>query len=146
LPILHCDTGSAVLRLLIGIYRVEGVKVNVLVFDRKPASESTWTKALWIYDLRTDKDFTRNTGQLIRAHLGEFVECYRLGNRHNRVATWSGENPDGRWHAYSYVEPVQRHKLSLDIFWLRDSLPKRAARLCGSLEKDSRARLSRPLR
>jgi len=30
------------------------VSDNVLFFDRKAASESPWTKTLWIYDLRTN--------------------------------------------------------------------------------------------
>jgi hypothetical protein len=35
-----------------GIFCAQGVKSNVLFFDRKPASETPWTKQLWIYDLR----------------------------------------------------------------------------------------------
>jgi type I restriction enzyme M protein len=41
------------LRLPTGIFYAQGVKANVLFFDRKPASEEPWTKELWIYDLRT---------------------------------------------------------------------------------------------
>jgi len=48
------------------------------------------------------------------------VELYQAGNRHQRQATWSPENPDGRWRAYSYEELVARDKTSLDIFWLKD--------------------------
>jgi N-6 DNA Methylase len=43
------------LRLPTGIFYKQGVKANVLFFDRKPASETPWTKALWIYDFRTNK-------------------------------------------------------------------------------------------
>jgi type I restriction enzyme M protein len=35
----------------------QGVKANVLFFDRKPASETPWTRTLWIYDLRTNQHF-----------------------------------------------------------------------------------------
>lgn len=42
-------------------------------------------------------------------------------NRHQRQATWSPENPEGRWRAYSYDELVVRDKTSLDIFWLKDA-------------------------
>ncbi len=41
-------------------------------------------------------------------------------NRHQRAATWSEENPDGRWRAYGYEELMARDKVNLDIFWLRD--------------------------
>ena len=31
-----------------------------------------------------------------------------------------GEGANGRWRAYTYDELINRDKLSLDIFWLRD--------------------------
>lgn len=37
------------------------------------ASDSPWTKPLWIYDLRTNKHFTLKTNPLTRADLNEFV-------------------------------------------------------------------------
>jgi type I restriction enzyme M protein len=39
---------------------------------------------------------------------------------HRRKATWSEKNPEGRWRAYTYAELLQRDKVSLDLFWLRD--------------------------
>ena len=108
------------LRLPTGLFYAQGVKANVLFFDKKPASESPWTKQLWIYDLRTNKHFTLKTNPLTRADLDEFVALYQVGNRHQRQATWTPENPEGRWRAYSYDELVARDKTSLDIFWLKD--------------------------
>jgi type I restriction enzyme M protein len=52
--------------------------------------------------------------------LMEFVALYNPKNRHDRKATWSPENPDGRWRAYDYAELAVRDKASLDIFWLKD--------------------------
>ncbi len=46
------------LRLPTGIFYAQGVKANVLFFDRKPAQEPPWTTKLWIYDLRTNLHFT----------------------------------------------------------------------------------------
>ena len=92
----------------------------MLFFDRKPASETPWTKILWVYDLRTNKHFTLKQNTLTRTDLDEFVACYMPGERHKRTATWSEKNPNGRWRAYSYDELVARDKVSLDIFWLRD--------------------------
>ena len=57
---------------------------------------------------------------MTRTDLDEFVECFRPGDRHNRVASWSEESPDGRWRPYSYDEIISRDKVSLDLFWLRD--------------------------
>jgi type I restriction enzyme M protein len=72
------------------------VKANVLFFDKKEASETPWTKKLWIYDLRTNEHFTLKTNPLRRKHLDEFVECCNVANRHERKATWSEEYTDGR--------------------------------------------------
>ncbi len=108
------------LRLPTGIFYAQGVKANVLFFDRMGPGATAWTKQLWIYDLRTNKHFTLRTRPLQRADLDEFVECYKADNPHLRKPTWSEEKLDGRWRVYSYEELLQRDKLSLDIFWLRD--------------------------
>jgi hypothetical protein len=41
------------LRLPTGIFYAQGVKANVLFFDRKPAAEKPWTEKLWISAART---------------------------------------------------------------------------------------------
>jgi type I restriction enzyme M protein len=92
----------------------------VLFFDRRPASETPWTKKLWVYDMRTNEHFTLKTNPLKRADLDDFVLCYRAENRHQRKATWSESQPDGRWRAYPYEELTARDKCSLDVFWLKD--------------------------
>jgi type I restriction enzyme M protein len=102
------------------LFYAQGVKANVLFFDRKPASETPWTKKLWIYDLRTNQHFTLKTGSLKRSDLDEFVECYSPVNRHVRKPTWSEDNPDGRWRSFDYEELIQRDKVNLDIFWIKD--------------------------
>jgi len=118
--LLHeCDVHT-LLRLPTGLFYAQGVKANVLFFDRKPASETPWTKKLWIYDLRTNIHFTLKTNPLKRSDLDEFVTLYNSKNRHTRKPTWSDKTPTGRWRAYDYDELVARDKASLDIFWLRD--------------------------
>jgi type I restriction enzyme M protein len=125
--LLHeCDVHT-LLRLPTGLFYAQGVKANVLYFDKKPASEMPWTQKLWIYDLRTNKHFTLKTGPMKREDLDEFVAVYNPANRHERKAKWSaapdasaGTGPDGRWRVYGYDELVARDKASLDIFWLRD--------------------------
>jgi type I restriction enzyme M protein len=118
--LLHeCDVYT-LLRLPTGLFYAQGVKANVLFFDKKPASETPWTKKLWIYDFRTNKDFTLKTNPLKRSDLDEFVKCYNPENRHNRNPTWSEKNPQGRWREFNYEELINRDKASLDIFWLKD--------------------------
>ena len=118
--LLHeCDVHT-LLRLPTGLFYAQGVKANVLFFDKKQASETPWTKKLWIYDLRINKHFTLKTDPLKREDLDEFVKRYNPENRYQREPTWSESNPNGRWRAYDYEELINRDKASLDIFWLRD--------------------------
>ena len=111
--LLHeCDVHT-LLRLPTGIFYAQGVKANVLFFDRKPGSETPWTKELWIYDLRTNQHFTLKQNPLTRADLDDFVDCYRPGAIGEREET-------ERFKRFSYDELIARDKASLDIFWLRD--------------------------
>jgi len=111
--LLHeCDVHT-LLRLPTGIFYAQGVKANVLFFDRKTASEKPWTDKLWIYDLRTNKHFTLKTNPLRYEDLQDFIRCYNPKNRFNREET-------ERFKAFTYDELVQRDKVSLDLFWLKD--------------------------
>ncbi len=102
------------LRLPTGIFYAQGVKANVLFFDKKPAAERPWTERLWVYDLRTNQHFTLKQNQLRREHLRDFVDCFAPGKpRSERVET-------ERFQSFSYDELVARDKANLDITWLRD--------------------------
>jgi len=111
--LLHeCDVHT-LLRLPTGVFYAQGVKANVLLFDRKPASEIPWTKDFWIYDLRTNKHFTLKTNPLKYGDLKDFIRCCNPKNRHQREET-------ERFKRFTYDELMQRDKVSLDIFWLKD--------------------------
>jgi type I restriction enzyme M protein len=111
--LLHeCDVHT-LLRLPTGIFYAQGVKANVLFFERRPGSETAWTKDVWVYDLRTNKHFTLKTRTLTRADLDDFVACYNPADRHKRVET-------ERFKRFAYEDLLARDKVSLDIFWLRD--------------------------
>ncbi len=107
-----CDVHT-LLRLPTGIFYAQGVKANVLFFDAKPKDGKVHTKGVWIYDLRTNKHFTLKTRALKRDDLQDFVDCYRPGNRHERVES-------ERFHYFDYDALVKRDKASLDLFWLKD--------------------------
>ena len=117
----QCDAHT-LLRLPTGVFYAQGVKANVLFFDRKPASETPWTQDLWIYDLRTNQRFTLKTNPLHRSHLDDFVACYNPDNRHQRQET-------DRFHPFSYEDLIKRDKANLDIFWLRDESMEDSANL-----------------
>ena len=111
--VLHeCDVHT-LLRLPTGVFYAQGVKANVLFFDRKPASETPWTKELWVYDLRTNHHFTLKENPLRDEHLADFIAAYRADDRSARVES-------ERFCRFSYQELVGRDKASLDVFWLRD--------------------------
>lgn len=127
--LLHeCDVHT-LLRLPTGIFYAQGVKANVIFFDRKPASATPWTKTLWIYDLRTNQNFTLKTNPLKRSDLDEFVTCYHPENRHERQANSDGATIYDRFRSYRLEELLQRDKVSLDIFWLRDESLEDSANL-----------------
>ncbi len=111
--LLHeCDVHT-LLRLPTGIFYAQGVKANVLFFDRKPASERPWTEAVWIYDLRTNMHFTLKTNTMKYEDLKDFIACYNPENRHER-------RESERFKRFSFDELMQRDKVCLDIFWLKD--------------------------
>src|SRR5437764_186485 len=120
--LLHeCDMHT-LLRLPTGVFYAQGVKANVLFFDRKPASETPWTKEVWIYDLRTNQHFTLKTNPLKRSDLDDFVACFNPANRHAR-------NETERFKRFNYDDLVKRDKASLDIFWLKDESLEDSANL-----------------
>ena len=110
------------LRLPAGIFYAQGVKANVLFFDRKPAQEKPWTQKLWIYDLRTNKHFTLKENTLKRSDLDDFVACYNPKNRHERKES-------ERFKPFTYEELTKRDKANLDIFWLKDDALEESANL-----------------
>ncbi len=125
----ECDVHT-LLRLPTGIFYAQGVKANVLFFDRKPASRDPWTRQLWVYDYRTNVHHTLKTSQLQRSDMDDFVACFNPENRFVRKPTWDAEsNPNGRWRAFDYAELIQRDKANLDIVWLKDESQEEASSL-----------------
>lgn len=109
----RCDVHT-LLRLPTGIWYSPGVKANVLFFDKKPAAKTPWTKDLWVYDLRTNKNFTLRQNPIADHDVKEFVEVYQTANRtQKRVES-------ERFKRFTYAELMARDKANLDIFWLKD--------------------------
>ncbi len=100
-----------ILRLPTGIFYANGVKTNVLFFDK-----GTPTKEIWVYDYRTGIKHTMATKPMTRAHLDEFVECYCSGHQEDRKPTYSKNNPNGRWRCFTEEEVKKAD--TLDFKWL----------------------------
>ena len=108
----ECDLHT-ILRLPTGIFYAQGVKANVVFFERKPAAADPWTKETWVYDLRTNKHFTLKTNPLREADLADFVDAYCPDDHSKRVES-------DRFRRFAYDELIARDKANLDITWLRD--------------------------
>jgi type I restriction enzyme M protein len=107
--LMHECVLHTILRLPTGLFYAQGVKANVLFFGRKPASESPATKEVWVYDFRTNQNFTLKTRQLKRSDLDGFVEAYATADCSNRVES----NQFKRW---SYEEIAKRDGFNLDLW------------------------------
>ena len=107
-----------ILRLPTGIFYAQGVKTNVLFFERGKKDTGN-TNEVWIYDLRSNMPTFGKTNPLLKSHFDEFIECYKAGHVQDREETYSAENPQGRWRKYTYEDILNRDKTSLDITWIR---------------------------
>lgn len=104
-----------ILRLPTGIFYAQGVKANVLFFQK-----GVPTKEIWFYDYRTGIKHTLVTNPMQRHHLDDFVKCYNSDNISGRVETYDADkNPNGRWRKFSVDEITKRDKTSLDITWIK---------------------------
>ena len=109
----NCDVHT-LLRLPTGIWYSPGVKANVLFFDKKAPSKKAASNAVWVYDLRTNKNFTLRQKPITDDSLEEFVELYQLTNRTTKRVE------SERFKKFTYAEIMERDKANLDIFWLKD--------------------------
>ena len=101
-----------ILRLPTGIFYANGVKTNVLFFEKgEPTGD------IWVYDYRTGVKHTMVTKPMTREHLQDFVEQYCSGHRKDRKETYNAEtNPNGRWRRFSAEEVAGREDLNFK--WL----------------------------
>jgi type I restriction enzyme M protein len=111
--LLHNFDFHTLLRLPTGIFYKQGVKANVLFFDKKRISAEANTKDLWIYDLRTNQRFTLKERPMARADLDDFVARYKSGRRFERAES-------ERFRCFACADLIARDKVNLDIFWLKD--------------------------
>ena len=112
-----CDLHT-ILRLPTGIFYAQGVKTNVLFFKRGQVDDGN-TKKVWIYDLRNNMPSFGKTHPLSETDFAEFEQLYCADDFTKRKATWSEENPNGRWRCFTKDEILARDKTSLDISWIR---------------------------
>ena len=100
-----------ILRLPTGIFYANGVKTNVLFFEKGEP-----TRDIWVYDYRSGIHHTMVTKPMRREHLQEFVDCYCAGHQQDREQTYSDANPNGRWRCFPKTTIDASE--NLDFRWL----------------------------
>jgi type I restriction enzyme M protein len=113
--IQYCDVHT-LLRLPTGIWYSPSVKANVLFFDKLPTSEMAATKAIWVYDLRSDRKFSLRQNPIDSTDLSDFIACYCADNLERRKET-------ACFRRFTYAEIISRDKANIDFQWQ----PKTAA-------------------
>ncbi|MFA5914421.1 MAG: class I SAM-dependent DNA methyltransferase [Sterolibacterium sp.] len=113
------------LRLPAGLFYAQGVKANVLFFDRRNSQEKPrLSEHLWIYELPTTKRYSLKTKPLQREDLDEFVSLYRSGaardGTHRRLALKASSS-----RIYRVVDILQSDGCLLDMASTNESPEKR---------------------
>ena len=99
-----------VLRLPTGIFYAQGVKTNVLFFERGTSDEGN-TKEVWFYDLRTNMPSFGKTNPLKESDFSDFEAAYTALDRHSV--------DDERWSVFTREEIAAKGN-SLDLGLIRD--------------------------
>lgn len=117
-----------VLRLPTGIFYAQGVKTNVLFFERGK-TETGNTNEIWYYDLRTNMESFGKRNPLDRKHFADFVKAYTGGISIDDVKEkYDGtidfkkraKIKDPRWKKFTREEVAAKND-SLDIGLMADA-------------------------
>jgi type I restriction enzyme M protein len=110
-----CDLHT-ILRLPTGIFYAQGVKTNVIFFNRGHLSKGN-TDAVWVYDMRAGAPSYGKTRPLRAEDFAAFEAAY--GDDPAGGAERRDEGEDGRFRRFMRAEIAARGD-NLDIAWLRD--------------------------
>jgi len=108
--LLHECNVHTILRLPTGIFYANGVKANVLFFERVGGGDEAATEAVWIYDFRTNQHFTLKTRQMTSEHLSPFLAAYKPGE------PLSSREESSHFKRYSYADIAAQPGYSLDLW------------------------------
>jgi type I restriction enzyme M protein len=105
-----------ILRLPTGIFYAGGVKTNVLFFHRGEGERGS-TKAVWVYDMRTNTPVFGKRTPLTEEHFAEFEKAFGADPLGKSKRKDEGET--GRFRKFAREEIAKRGD-NLDIAWLKD--------------------------
>jgi len=115
-----------ILRLPTGIFYAQGVKTNVLFFQKVSAAATGSTDVVWVHDLRANMPKFGKRTPLTHAHFDAFIAAY--GDDPNGRSERNDAGEGGRWR-YFTRDVVRARGDSLDISWLKDDSTEDAADL-----------------
>jgi type I restriction enzyme M protein len=96
------------LRLPTGIWYSPAVQANVLFFDR-----SGPTRDIWVYDLRTNKNFSLHEKPIVDQDLEEFVNCFQAERPRRR-------RESERFRRFRREHLLSRPGVNMNLMWLRN--------------------------
>jgi type I restriction enzyme M protein len=132
-----------------GIFYAQGVKTNVLFFQKgtatNPRQHTGCTQAVWVYDLRSNMPSFGKRTPFGATHLKPFEDAY--GADPNGGSSRTDEGEEGRFRCFTRAQIAERGD-SLDISWLKDADSVDAANLPAPevLAAEAMAELSEALR
>lgn len=106
-----------ILRLPTGIFYAQGVKTNVLFFQKVSNDAAGSTQRVWVYDLRSNMPNFGKRTPLTREHFFGFEKAY--GSEANGISPRYDEGEAGRFRCFSR-ESIKTRGDNLDLSWIRD--------------------------
>ncbi len=116
-----------VLRLPTGIFYAQGVKTNVLFFQKVSQAATGSTQEVWVYDMRANAPKFGKRTPLTHAHFADFMAAY--GEDANGLSVRQDQGEQGRFRRFSREWIASEKGDSLDIAWLKDDSAEDAADL-----------------
>ena len=116
-----------ILRLPTGIFYAQGVKTNVLFFEKVSEAATDSTDNVWVYDMRANAPKFGKRTPLTAKHFDDFIKAY--GEQPDGRSPRTDEGEQGRWRSFGRDWIAQEKQDSLDIAWLKDDSVEDAADL-----------------
>ena len=98
-----------ILRLPTGIFYAQGVKTNVLFFDRARTNTGN-TENIWFYDLRTNMPNFGKTTPLTEKYFEEFISTYENDEEKEKLERWTKIS----------IDEIIKKDYSLDLGLIKD--------------------------
>jgi type I restriction enzyme M protein len=115
--LMNLCTLHTILRLPTGIFYAQGVKTNVLFFQRGKSDKAN-TKAVWVYDMRANMPAFGKTRLLRVEDFADFEKAY--GSDPNGAGKRKDQGVEERWRCFTR-DAIKARNDNLGIAWLRDT-------------------------